>query len=762
MREVSPAPSLRLAEAMMTDPIAKMIDVIAETAKGDLSVRLPVTGKDDPLDRLAGSINRLLETLQERAVLLERRDEGAEGHLRFLESMEQIEAAIRGTLDLDQMMRDVLDTVLSIFRCDRAWLFYPCDPDAPTWRVPMERTVPEYPGAQASAAEVPMLSGVAETLRTVLASDGPVQFGPAAEHPVPPEETERFQQLSQLSMAVYPKRGAPWMFGLHQCSHPRVWTAREQILLQEIGWRIADSLTNLLTFRELQESEALFRSQFELGNIGIAIITVEQRWQRVNRRLCEMLGCSEEELQQKTWAEMTYPDDLPPDLVQFNRLLAGEIDSYEMEKRFFRKDGTILATHLTASCFRKQDGSVGFVIASLQDITERKQAEAERAALESQLRQAQKMESIGRLAGGVAHDFNNMLSVILGYAELIKERLPGDHPLRNDVVEIQKAAGRSKDTIRQLLAFSRKQIIVPRSVDLNQLITCTRKTLARLIGEDIDLRFLPEGDLWKIECDPSQLDQILVNFAVNARDAMPRGGRLTIETANASLDDAYCREHLGIAPGEYVLLTVSDDGIGMDRQTLSNVFEPFFTTKEVGQGTGLGLSTVYGIVKQNDGFVYAYSEPGRGSSFKVYLPRSLQEDAPAETVEETAVPAGSGTVLLVEDDPMVREMTTAMLERIGYTVIGSEGPREALLLFERADPSIDLLITDVVMPEMNGMELRDRIQAMRPEVKVLFISGYTSNVIAEHAVLEEGVHFAEKPFTLDDLARKVREAITDG
>ena len=549
------------------------------------------------------------------------------------------------------------------------------------------------------------------------------------------------------------------MFGLHQCSYPRVWTAGEETLFQEIGRRIADTLTILLTFRELQESEALFRSQFELGNIGIAITTVEQRWRRVNRRLCEMLGYSEEELQRRTWAEMTYPEDLSPDLAQFNRLLAGEIDSYEMEKRFFRKDGTILTTHLTTSCFRNQDGSVGFFIASFLDITERKQAEEEKAVLESQLRQAQKMESIGRLAGGVAHDFNNMLSVILGYAELTRDRLPEGHPLTEYVQEIRKAANHSKDTISQLLAFSRKQIVVPKSVELNELIMSMKTALARLIGEDIELHFRPREGLWKIKCDPSQLDQILVNFAVNARDAMPKGGRLTIETANVACDDPSCREHLGITPGEYVLLLVSDNGIGMDQQTLSKIFEPFFTTKGVGQGTGLGLSTVYGIVKQNRGFIYVDSEPGRGSSFKVYFPRILQEDEPVETAEETALVSGSGTVLLVEDDPMVRKMTTAMLERIGYTVIASEGPREALLFCKQADTPIDLLISDVVMPGMNGRELRDQIQAIKPGVKVLFVSGYTSNVIAGHGVLEEGVHFAEKPFTLNDLARKVQEAI---
>ncbi len=394
------------------------------------------------------------------------------------------------------------------------------------------------------------------------------------------------------------------------------------------------------------------------------------------------------------------------------------------------------------------------------EITERKRAEAERASLESQLIQAQKMESVGRLAGGVAHDFNNMLSVILGYADLLRSRLSPDDPQLKDILAIEKAAGHSRDITRQLLAFSRKQIIDPKPVDLNELLGVTEKTLSRLIGEDIDLRFYPQEDLWKIKFDPSQMNQILVNLAVNARDAMPDGGKLTIETANTHLDETYCRGHLGFVPGAYVLLEVSDNGIGMDREVLSHVFEPFFTTKETGKGTGLGLATIYGIVKQNGGFINVYSEPGQGTTFKIYIPRILEEESPVEVKQEdaTVVPA-AGRVLLVEDDEMVREVTKDILEAIGYTVLSVETPLDAITLCEKNGESIDLLLTDVVMPGLSGKELSDRIKVIRPDIKILFMSGYTSNVIVHHGILEAGVHFIQKPFAMRDLARKIRTVL---
>lgn len=423
-----------------------------------------------------------------------------------------------------------------------------------------------------------------------------------------------------------------------------------------------------------------------------------------------------------------------------------------------RPDGSLFPVEFSASLVKDEAGTTAYLMGSFVDITERKRAEEEKAKLESQLLQAQKMESVGRLAGGVAHDFNNMLSVILGYAALMKSKLPAGDPLMNNVLEIEQAGLRSRDITRQLLAFSRKQIIAPRPVNVNNLLTATQTTIARLIGEDIDLHFFPEKDLGTIKIDPSQVDQIIMNLAVNARDAMPGGGTLTLETENVHLDEAYCRQHLGSAPGQYVLLVVSDNGAGMDRDTLSHVFEPFFTTKEIGKGTGLGLATVYGIVKQNGGFINIDSGPGRGTMFKIYFPRIMEEEQIEKTVE-APISSGTGTILLVEDDAMVRGVTAALLEEIGYTVLIAKTPLEALSICEKKDTAIDLLLTDVVMPEMKGPELRHRINDIRPGIKVLFMSGYTANVIVHHGVLEEGVRFIHKPFSMQDLAGKVRDAI---
>jgi two-component system cell cycle sensor histidine kinase/response regulator CckA len=506
-----------------------------------------------------------------------------------------------------------------------------------------------------------------------------------------------------------------------------------------------------ITERKRME-QALHLTQFCVDRASVGIIRTgpDARILSANDQVCRNLGYTREELLNM------YVFDIDPAfsrerwLGHRRNLRARGSSTFETIHR--RKDGTTFPVEITGTYLEFQ--GEGFSFSFIRDITERKQ-------LEEQLLQAQKMEAIGRLAGGVAHDFNNMLTVILGYAELIKARLPHDDPLAKDVSEIQKAAGHSKDITRQLLAFSRKQMIAPRLVNLNELIANTKEALSRLIGEDIDFRFHPAPDLWEMRVDPSQVDQILVNLAVNARDAMPDGGALTVETANVHLDEPYCRDHLDCAPGYYVLLGVSDDGVGMDKETLSHLFEPFFTTKEVGRGTGLGLATVYGIVKQNGGIINVYSEPGRGTTFKIYFPAVVQKDEIAEKPDASVMAAGSGTVLLVEDDDMVREMTATMLQAIGYTVQVAESASDALSLCEKKDARIDLLITDVVMPGMSGRELRGRIEAVRPGIKVLFTSGYTSSIVVQRGMLEEQVHFLQKPFSINHLARKVREAIED-
>ncbi len=395
-----------------------------------------------------------------------------------------------------------------------------------------------------------------------------------------------------------------------------------------------------------------------------------------------------------------------------------------------------------------------------RDIVEIKRAEEERRRLQDQIIQAQKLESVGRLAGGIAHDFNNMLVVILGHVELAMKRIDPTHPIHADLEEIQKAAQRSADLTHRLLGFARKQIAAPKILDLNKTVEGMLKMLRRLIGEDIDLAWMPGSGLWSVKIDPAQVDQVLANLCVNARDAIAGVGKVTIETHNAAFDAAYCSEHAGVHPGEYVLLAVSDNGCGMDQETQAHLFEPFFTTKGIGQGTGLGLATVYGIVRQNNGFITLHSEPGQGTTVKVYLPRFA--GGPVEpTADLTAeTPKGRGeTVLLVEDEALNLNVSQAMLEDLGYRVLTAGTPGEALHKARAHGGEIRLLITDVVMPEMNGRALAKLLREMHPGMKCLFSSGYTANVIAHQGVLDEGEHFLQKPFTMRDLAIQVRKAL---
>lgn len=396
------------------------------------------------------------------------------------------------------------------------------------------------------------------------------------------------------------------------------------------------------------------------------------------------------------------------------------------------------------------------------DITERKKAQDEKEKLQAQLIQAQKMESVGRLAGGVAHDFNNMLTAIQGNVSMVMEDIPPESPLRENLEEIQKCAQRSADLTRQLLAFARKQTVAPKVLDLNATVEGMLKMLRRLIGEDINLVWVPGTSIWSVRIDPSQIDQLLANLCVNARDAIGGVGKVTIETASVSFDEAYVADHPGFFPGEYVLLAVSDNGCGMDKEVLGHLFEPFFTTKAIGEGTGLGLATVYGIIKQNQGFINVYSEPGHGSTFKLYLPRYSEKVV--QTLKEVpAQPAqyGHETVLLVEDEPTILRLGRRMIESLGYTVLTADTPGEAIRLAEEHAGEIHLLMTDVIMPEMNGRDLAKRLLSLYPNIKRLFMSGYTADVIAHHGVLDEGVHFLQKPFSKKDLALKLREALAD-
>ncbi|MDZ7695681.1 MAG: ATP-binding protein [Deltaproteobacteria bacterium] len=370
------------------------------------------------------------------------------------------------------------------------------------------------------------------------------------------------------------------------------------------------------------------------------------------------------------------------------------------------------------------------------------------------------MESVGRLAGGVAHDFNNKLTVILGYAQMAMDGVDKEDPVYRNLQQVMNAGKQSVDIVRQLLAFARKQLIAPEVLDLNETMGGMLKMLRHLIGEDIDLVWSPGHGLWQVKMDPSQVDQILANLCVNARDAISGVGKVTIETRNRVLDEAYCAEHAGAAPGKYVMLAVSDNGCGMDRETQENIFEPFFTTKEVGKGTGLGLATVYGIVKQNNGFIEVASEPGKGAAFRIYLPRHGEEAQEGVEAAKPETPQGRGeTILIVEDDVTVLYLTERILDHLGYAVLTSASPAEALTMAREYQGEINLLMTDVILPEMSGMDLAGEILKIRQNIKTMFMSGYTADIIARQGVLEKGMHFIQKPFTFDSLARKVREAM---
>jgi two-component system, cell cycle sensor histidine kinase and response regulator CckA len=508
-----------------------------------------------------------------------------------------------------------------------------------------------------------------------------------------------------------------------------------------------------ITARKRDDAELKrLRSGIEQVGEGIVMTDARGNIEFVNPAFEQMSGYSREEvtgrnpriLKSGRQDELFYRD-------LWDTISNGRIWKGRMENK--RKDGTLYTEETTISPVLNPLGQIVNYVAVKRDITQS-------LRLEAQFQQAQKMEAVGVLAGGVAHDYNNMLSVILGYTELALIKVAPSQSLHDDLEEIYKAGIRSTEITRQLLTFARKQTIIPVMLDLNQNVESMLKMLRRLIGEDIDLAWLPKAALHPIKMDPVQVDQILANLCVNARDAIADVGKVTIETGNAVFDEAYCADHAGFVTGDYVLLAVSDDGCGMDKETLNQIFEPFFTSKGIGQGTGLGLSTVYGIVKQNNGFINVYSEPGNGTTFRIYLPSYTDStaDIPQENTEE--IPRSRGeTVLVVEDEAALLKLSKRMLEELGYRVLAAGTPGEAFNLAAEHTSTTQLLITDVVMPGMNGRDLAEQLQSLHPNMKVLFMSGYTAEVIAHRGVLDKGVNFIQKPYSLKELAVKVRGAL---
>jgi PAS domain S-box-containing protein len=534
----------------------------------------------------------------------------------------------------------------------------------------------------------------------------------------------------------------------------------DQQSVEALSTALVEALNRIRAEEALRKSEEKFQKLFDEAPVGYVELDAEGCITQVNRTELTMLGYSADEMLGQPLWKFVVEEEVSRERIKA-KLSGSKPFGKAFERIYKRKGGTTLPVVIEEALIRDAEGKITGIHTTIRDVTELKRAEKELSDLQEQLRQSQKIEAIGRLAGGVAHDFNNLLTVIKGYTQLSLLDLKENNPLWENIQEIQKATERATDLTRQLLAFSRRQILNPKVLDLNSLLRDTEKMLRRMIGEDIELVTLLSENLGRVKIDPGQIEQVIFNLAVNARDAMPSGGKLTIETANVESDEVYAHAHIGTIPGHYVRLSVSDTGVGMSREVQEKAFDPFFTTKEKGKGTGLGLSTVYGIVTQSGGNIWVYSEPGHGTIFKIYLPRIEEElDILNGKNETDSIPRGSETVLLVEDEPSVRDLANRLLKQQGYRVLEAANGEDAFrLVQENTGEKIHLLLTDVVLPQMGGKELADHLKLFRPDIRVLYTSGYTDYAIVHHGVLNSGTHFLQKPFSLKTLSQKVREVL---
>ncbi|MBI9086922.1 MAG: PAS domain S-box protein [Desulfobacterales bacterium] len=670
-------------------------------------------------------------------------------NIHFLESLKTINQVVNSSNDLDQMLNSVIASVFKLFDCDRAWLLYPCDPNSPSFNVPIESARPEYPGGKDLNLSIPMTPPMKGDMVDALTANGPVTYGPGNEKSISADMHDKFGVQSQMFMSIHPKTGNAWMFEIHQCSYQRVWTDNERVLFKEIGQRIADGLSSLLYFRKLTKSEEKYRTVLTNIDDGYFEVDIAGNFTFSNDSMCKILGYPNDELVGMNNREYMDEENAKKVFKTFNNVYRTGMSTKALDWKLIKKDGSECFIETVVSLIKDQNGNgIGFR-GIARDITDRKQ-------LESQLQQAMKMESIGTLAGGIAHDFNNLLMGIQGRTSLVLADKNSSHPDFEHLKGIEDYVKSAADLTKQLLGFARGGKYEVKPTDIKKMI----KRSAQMFGrtkKEIEIHIDHQKDVGAVEADQGQLEQVLMNLYVNAWQAMPDGGDLYIQTKNVNLDENYVKPFKA-TPGRYVKISVTDTGGGMDEATKPKIFDPFFTTKEMGRGTGLGLAFVYGILKNHGGFINVYSEKGEGTTFNIYLPQSdraaLQEPPTVERLIK-----GSETILLVDDEEMIREVGQAMLEKLGYRIVVAVGGEQAVDVIKRKGNEIDLVILDLIMPGMDGGQTFDRIMEIRPELPVILASGYAINGKANN-IMQRGCNgFIQKPFNLSELSQKVRKVL---
>jgi len=821
----------------------------------------------DASNCVAGTVGTLMDITERKQAERERL-----ANLKFFESMDKVNRAIQGAHDLEKMMKDLLDVVLSIFDCDRAFLMYPCDPDSPTWTNPMERNKPGYSGVLDLQLEMPMDPQVAETLRILLAADGPVAFGPGTPHALPEDVSKQFGIKCFLSMAIYPKTGSPWQFGIHQCAYARIWTAEEMKVFEATGRRLADSLSSLLSYRDLRKNEEFLDNVVEhIPNMIFVKDAQTLRFVRFNKAGEQLVGYSREELLGKTDHDFFHKKEADFFRAKDREVLAARrlVDIAEETIQNKHKEKRIL--HTQKIPILDQTGTPQYLLGISEDITERKKAEAsirklsqaieqspvsivitdaagniefvnstfsqitgysyaeaigsnprimksgetpaeeyrqlwetiskggvwrgefhnrkkngelfreqatiapvrnaddvithyvavkeditERKKLEAQLRQAQKMEAIGTLAGGIAHDFNNILSAIIGFTELAMDTVENDSRAYSDLQQVLNAGRRAKELVFQILTFSRQREQKQKSpVNIKHLAKEVLKLIRASLPTNIEIRDNLQSSS-PVNADPTQIHQVLMNLCTNAGHAMQeKGGMLTIVVADILLDSNFTDRYPELTPGPYLKLTVSDTGCGMPADVLERIFDPFFSTKADGEGTGLGLSMVHGIVKSHGGTITVYSEPGQGTTFNILLP-AMKPGVASEKPWEENIPTGTERILFIDDETALVDLGARILQSLGYKVTTRTNGLEALDLFRAQPDRFDLVITDMTMPHITGDRIAEEMMRIRADMPIILCTGFSARINEKKAIAMGIRGFVLKPIIISDLARKIR------